>query len=423
MFNRVVVTGYHVILPNINNKSNLKTFLESNNVSYGFNSLMEENKFLCHVGGQISGVDEMLKEVTQEFDMHQAGENTKLSMIAGIKAYLDAGFLVSENTDYELGVMIGSGFNALDYFAEKVVPKVLEKKVKKIGSFAVQNIMNSNATAHLASYVNAGGMTFGVSNACCSGTDTIIEAYHAIKNGRIEKVLTGGVEEGSLYTWSCFDSMYVLNRKFNLEPEKASAPMSTLAAGFVPSAGAACLMIESLDSAKNRGAHIYAEILSGYNNCGAQNNGGSMNFPNSESVQYCIEKTIADAKINANEIDLINGHLTGTKADSLEVANWKSVFDNQGCELPFIQASKSKIGHTLGAAGAVETCFVINQMENEFIHGNVNCEELNPEIANIVNSKKILKQRIDFPLKTVIKSSFGFGDVNSCIILKKFEDE
>ena len=199
--------------------------------------------------------------------------------------------------------------------------------------------------------------------------------------------------------------------------------MSASAAGFIPTGGAGVVVIENLDSALERGAHIYAEILSGSNNCGAQKNRGSMTYPNDEAAQRCVVEAINQSGIKPQDIQLVNGHFTGTKADTIEYKNWVEAFRSFGIDLPIVQASKSLFGHGLGAAGPIEICTVLNQFEKGYIHPNINCEDLHPTIAEYTDGSNLLNQTIEQnELNCAIKASFGFGDVNSCIILKKYNE-
>jgi 3-oxoacyl-(acyl-carrier-protein) synthase len=212
----------------------------------------------------------------------------------------------------------------------------------------------------------------------------------------------------------------VICRKFNDAPEKASRPLSATASGFVPGSGGAILIIEDLETAQERGARIYAEVLGGYVNCGGHRMGGSMTAPNPEGVKRCIQQAIADAGVSPRDIDAINGHLTATYADPVEVKNWALALERTPADFPYINSTKSLIGHSLGAAGAIECVAVILQLHRGFIHPSVNCEDVHPDIAEF--SERIPRECLNVPdLKIIAKAGFGFGDVNSCLIFKKWE--
>ena len=197
--------------------------------------------------------------------------------------------------------------------------------------------------------------------------------------------------------------------------------MSASAAGFVPGSGAGALVLESLDNALKRGAKIYAEVLGGAINSGGQRGDGSMTAPNSEAVQRCITQAVKDAQIDLHEIDVINGHLTATTKDALEVQNWATALNCNGVNFPYINSFKGIFGHCLAAAGSIESVASILQFKEGIIFGNINCEDLNPEIEAIVHHSKIPNKSIAYQPTIIAKASFGFGDVNACAIFKAYK--
>jgi 3-oxoacyl-(acyl-carrier-protein) synthase len=196
--------------------------------------------------------------------------------------------------------------------------------------------------------------------------------------------------------------------------------MSASAAGFVPGSGAGALVIEDLESALARNAKIYCEILGGNLNSGGQRGGGSMTAPNSTAVQKCVKDAISDAGISAEEIDYISGHLTATSKDATEIRNLAESLNRFGKDFPYINSLKSLTGHCLSASASVECVAAVLQLSENFVAQNINCEDLNPEIAAIIDEESIPKKIVEKPLKIAAKVSFGFGDVNGCIIFKKY---
>jgi 3-oxoacyl-(acyl-carrier-protein) synthase len=233
-------------------------------------------------------------------------------------------------------------------------------------------------------------------------------------------MVCGGVEGASVYIWAGFDAMRVLCRGFNDEPEKASRPMSASAAGFIPGSGAGIVVLESLESAEQRGARIHAEVLGGATNCGGHRMGGSMTSPNPESVRRCIRAALEDGGVAPDEIDAISGHLTATGADPREVACWAAALERKPESLPAITSTKSLIGHALGAAGAIEAVAAIQMVRDGFVHASVNCEDVHAEIEPYAAS--IPHETLEAPgLRTMIKAGFGFGDVNAALVLRHCE--
>ena len=215
--------------------------------------------------------------------------------------------------------------------------------------------------------------------------------------------------------------MRVLCRKFNDTPENGSRPMSASACGFVPGAGAGILILESLESARERRAPIYAEILGFHVNSGGQRSGGTMTLPSADGVRRCIQQAMVDAEIQPKDIDAINGHLTATMADPYELQNWTEALGREGDNFPYINATKSMIGHCLGAAGAIETIGAVLQLNAGFLHPSINCEDIHPQLTSY--KRRIVGNTCVVPeINIIAKTSFGFGDVNGCLILKKWTD-
>ena len=273
----------------------------------------------------------------------------------------------------------------------------------------------------MAGLLALGNQVTSNSSACSTGTEAIFDSVMRIRTGLAKRMLAGGSEGSSPYVWSGFDSMRVLSRKFNDQPEAASRPMSASASGFIPGSGAGVLMLEDLESARQRGARIYAEVLGGAVNCGGHRGGGTMTAPNPEGVQRCIRSAISDAGITSQQIDAISGHLTATFSDPGEVKSWFLALEREIDDFPYINAAKSMIGHCLGATGAIESIAVVLQLYKGFLHPSINCEDVHQEIADF--TEKIPRTLMEYPdLKVIIKAGFGFGDVNSCLVFKKWEE-
>ncbi|MEQ9307472.1 MAG: beta-ketoacyl-[acyl-carrier-protein] synthase family protein, partial [Marinoscillum sp.] len=154
---------------------------------------------------------------------------------------------------------------------------------------------------------------------------------------------------------------------------------------------------------------------------GGQHNGGTMTAQNPEAVVDCIQTALSNAGVAASEIDLISGHLTSTRGDPYEIKNWVDALNLSKEAFPFINTPKSMIGHCVAGAGSIETIACILQLSNDYIHENLNLDEIHPEITALVNQDKIPTHRVNKEMKTVIKSNFGFGDLNCCLVLRKFK--
>jgi 3-oxoacyl-(acyl-carrier-protein) synthase len=309
----------------------------------------------------------------------------------------------------------------MDTIGAKVVPLVDAGKVRRLGSTAVEQVMASGISARVSGLLALGNQVTTNSSACSTGTEAVADGALRIRQGLARRMLCGGAEGASEYIWAGFDAMRVLCRTSNDEPEKASRPMSATAAGFVPGAGAGVLLLESLESARERGARIYAEVAGAAVNCGGQRGGGSMTAPNPAGVVRCIRAALADGEVAPGEVDAIDGHLTATGADPAEVASWARALERAPDELPVITATKSLIGHTLGAAGAIESVATVLMLRGGFVHASRNCEDVHPEIAPYAAS--IPHETREMPgLAVAAKAGFGFGDVNACLVFRKWDE-
>lgn len=420
---RVVITGLGVIAPNGNGLAAYTEALKQSRSGIRFFEKLKELNFGCQIGGAPQNLEELKEKFFSEEDRRTMNEVLTLASLAGLECWHHSG-MPDPNEDpsrifEDTGVTVGIGIGGMETIAQTLVPMVNAGRARRMGSTIVENVMASGSSARLGGFLAAGGQVTTNSSACTTGTEAIADAYFKILDGRLNRVVAGGVEGSSLYTWAGFDSMRVLPTGFNDKPEQGSRPLSGTSQGFVPGSGAGLLMLEDLDTALARGATIYAEILGAEINSGGQRNGGSMTAPGAEGVVRCITKAMQRAKIKPTDIDLINGHLTGTFADPQEIGNWQKALGLAPKDFPLIQATKSLIGHGLGAAGGMECVAVVLQLIHGFVHGSLNCEDLHPDL--IAYRDKIPMQTINKEVKIIAKASFGFGDVNGCIIFKKWE--
>ncbi len=425
MKTRVVITGLGIVAPNGHGLEAFEQALRKGESGIRFIPQMKELKLGCNVAGVPQNIDEISKEYFTEEQLFAMNSSIKYAGIAAIDAWRDAGFEVpepdSDTVEHDTGAIIGTGIGGLDTVGEKLVPLTDAGKARRLGSTAVEQIMASGVSAKVGGLLALGNQVTTNSSACSTGTEAIIDAVLRIRSGLAKRMLAGGAEGATPYIWSGFDAMRVLNRTHNDEPEKASRPMSASAAGFVPGSGAGILMLESLESAQERGARIYAEIIGGAINCGGQRQGGSMTAPNPISVQRCIRMALEDAGISGSDIDAINGHLTATFADPHEIRNWSQALERSPEDFPLVNATKSLIGHGLGAAGGLESVACVLQVYKGFVHGSANCEDLHEELQPYAGS--IVQETRETPELTVqAKASFGFGDVNTCVLFRKWQD-
>jgi 3-oxoacyl-(acyl-carrier-protein) synthase len=426
MRKRVVVTGMGVAAPNAHGLDDFEKALREGRSGIRFQPLLEELKFGCQIAGIPENFDEIRKNYFDREKLMSINDNIGYASVSAVDAWTDGGFSIpdgdDETVDWDTGVIAGSGIGGMDTIAQSVVPMVNEGRVRRLGSRIVEQVMNSGTSARIGGLIGAGNKVTSNSSACSTGNEAVIDALWRIRMGLAKRMIAGGSEGASPYIWGGFDAMRVMCRKFNDNPAAGSRPLSASACGFVPGSGGAMLLLEELETALARGARIYAEIIGGAVNSGGQRMGGSMTAPNPEGVKRCIRAAVADAGIDPGRVDAINGHLTATYADPMEVKNWAEALERTPDNFPYINATKSLIGHCLGAAGAIESVASVLQVYRGFVHPSINSDDVHPDIAQY--AAKIPQTCVEFPeLKYLVKAGFGFGDVNSCIIFKKWEEK
>lgn len=422
MKKRVVITGLGIVAPNGVGVPQFTEAIKKGVSGISFYPQLRALNFSCQIGGIPTISEEKKRDYFTELQLKNFNSSGILyGVIAGMDAMRDAGISPSEKNKaplWDLGIVFGTGTSGVDKFREAIY-KLDEGNVRRLGSTTVGQTMASGISAYLGGMIGAGNAVTTNSSACATGTEAILMGYERIASGQANQMLCGSTSDDGPYVWGGFDAMKVITYKHNDTPTEGSRPMSASASGFVPGSGAGALLLESLENAQERGATIYAEVLGGAINSGGQRGEGSMTAPNSEAVQKCIKDALVAAGIAASELDYINGHLTATIKDSVEIANWSEALDRRGADFPYINSLKGMVGHCLAASGSVEAVSAVLQLQQGFVFPNVNCEDLHPEITQRIASERIPRQLIQTPLQTVAKASFGFGDVNACVIFRK----
>lgn len=424
MNNRVVITGMGVVAPNGVGIAGFTQAIKNGFSGIRFFPQLKELNFSCCIGGIPTVPDELKAQYLSPLQLKNLNSPGILyGCIAGIDAWKAAGLPVTENgdADWDSGTVFGTGSSSVEKLRESFY-KVDAGQVKTLGSSTVPQTMASGISAYLGGILGLGNLVTTNSSACCTGTEAILMGFERIQSGKAKRMLVGGCADAGPYIWGGFDAMKVMTYKHNDTPEKASRPMSATASGFVPGSGAGALLLESLESATARKATIYAEVLGGAMNAGGQRGGGTMTAASQEGVQRCIKDAVANAGIQPDAIDLINGHLTATAKDAAEINNWSIALNRKGKAFPYIHALKGMTGHCLGAAGAIESIAAVLGLQEGFIFPSINCEDIHPDIASRIDTEKIVRKLVETnKLQVVAKASFGFGDINCCIIFKKFK--
>ena len=410
-----------VVAPNGVGLNEFETAIRTGQSGIEFHQELADLNFSCQIGGKPEISSEKLKSYFTDLQLRGLKSSGIIyGVIAGTDAWADAGLVkAGEDTpDWDSGIIFGTGILGVDKFRE-AIHLIDAGNTRRLGSTSVIQTMASGISAYLGGILGCGNQVTTNSSACTTGTEALLMGFDRIQAGKAKRMLVGSCSDHGPYVWGGFDAMRILPGNYNENPKETPGPMSASAAGFIPGSGAGALLLEEYSSAKARGAKIYAEVLGGEVNSGGQRSGGSMTAANSQAVQRCIKAALKNCGITADEIDAINGHLTGTSRDPAEIENWILGLNRKKENFPFINSLKGLTGHCLSASGSIECVASVLQLHKNFVFGNVNCEHLHPEISELIAPEKITRKTIETPLNIIAKASFGFGDVNGLVIFKK----
>lgn len=432
---RVVITGVGVVAPNALGIEAFRAALKAGRSGITWHESLRELNFACQIGGVPPITEEEILQVLPFPLYNKLSESMVYAALAAVECARSSGESIDPKNgymdlpvDWATGAVIGCGMGGgMDVVLDEVSPVLAVAKdavagrgALPLGCHAVQRIMGSGVSVTVGRLLALGAQVTTNSSACTTGTEAIFEGYKHILLGFADSMYVGGAEGSHVAIWGGFDAMRdVLCSRFNEMPQAGSRPMSATASGFVPGSGAGVLRLEVLEHALERGAPILCELDSAFCNSGGQRDGGSMTFPNPDGVVRCIRRVLETSSVAAEEISLVNGHLTSTMADPMEISKWMEALRLPPERFPLIQSTKSMIGHGLGAAGAMEAVAVVDQLSNGYVHPSINCEDVHPGIEPIAGS--IPHEALERELYAVIKASFGFGDVNGCLLFKRYE--
>ena len=307
----------------------------------------------------------------------------------------------------DVGILYGN-----DSTAKAVVEStdiIREKKdTALVGSGAIFKAMNSTVTMNLSTIFKLKGVNFTISAACASGSHSLGVGYMMIKNGLQDAVICGGAQEINKYATASFDGLGVFSPNEE-NPTQASRPFDKNRDGLIPSGGAATLILESYESAIERGAPILAELV-GY---GFSSNGGHISTPNVDGPSKAMRKALDQAGVKPSEVDYVNAHATSTPVGDANEA--KAIFEVFGENGPLVSSTKSMTGHECWMAGASEVVYSVLMMQNSFVAPNINITELDEDAAKLNLAKETVNKKID----VFLSNSFGFGGTNSALVVKK----
>lgn len=401
---RAVITGIGVVSSIGNNKQEVLESLKAGKSGIAFNQEFADYNLRSNVSGKI---DIDVKEHVDRKAMRFMGDAAAYSYISMKQAIEDAGLSDEQVSNERTGLLVGSGGGSSKWQVE-AADILREKGVKRVGPYMVPRTTASTTSACLATPFKIKGVNYSISSACATSAHCIGHAVEQIQLGKQDVIFAGGGEELHWTLAMEFDAMGALSTKYNETPEKASRTYDANRDGFVISAGGGIVVVEELEHALARGAHIYAEIV-GY---GATSDGYDMVAPSGEGAVRCMRQAMQGVDA---PIDYLNTHGTSTPVgDVKELGAIQEVF---GGNSPLISATKSLTGHALGAAGVHEAIFSILMMENDFVAPSINVEELDEQAQGL----NIVTERRDAQLNTVMSNSFGFGGTNATLVMSKYK--
>ena len=351
-----------------------------------------------------------LKELLGRRERISMGEESEYAYMATLEAMATARIDADYLKTHEVGILYGN-----DSVAESVIltnDRIREKQdTTLVGSGAVFRTMNSTVTMNLSTLFALRGVNMTISAACASGSHAVGLGYLLLQSGMQEMILCGGAQETNKYSMGSFDGLGVFSMREDT-PEQASRPFDASRDGLVPSGGAATLVLETYESAQRRGAPILAEVV-GY---GFSSNGGHISTPNVEGPAQAMARALANASMQASQIDYINAHATSTSIGDANEA--KAIHQIFGSQTP-VSSTKSMTGHECWMAGASEIIYSILMMQHDFIAPNINIERLDEDSQKL----NIITHTQERPIRAFLSNSFGFGGTNSALVVKSVLSE
>lgn len=410
---RVVITGLGAVTPLGLSVDALWRNLTTGHSGIRPMTLCDPSEYACKISGEVPGFDPA--KFLSPKDSRRMARFSQLAVAASNMAIEDAG-LDLENTNRDLlGVYLGNGNGSLPTI-ESEMRVLMNRGGMRITPFFFPMMLPNMAAAAVSRIIGAKGYNSTVSTACAASTQAIGEAVEVIRRGRANVMIAGGAEASiSQLGLAAFSVMHALSAS-NDEPTKASRPFDARRDGFVPSEGAGILVLESMEHAIDRGARILAEII-GY---GVSADAYHPVQPDEDGTgaSKAMKWAIHDAHIELNEVDYINAHGTSTSLNDIsETRAIKHAFGDLAYKVP-VSSTKSMLGHTLGAAGGIESIVCVKTILESLIHPTINYEFPDPECDLDYVPNEARKKNVHVALS----NSFGFGGQNACLVFSNFTE-
>lgn len=365
----------------------------------------------CQIAAEVKDFDPLTwidKKEIRKMDLF-----VQYALAAGLLAAEDAHLKVSDGRQNRVGVLVGTGMGGIPMLVEQH-SVLLEKGPDRVSPFFIPGIIPNMASGRISMQLGAKGPNSCVSTACATGNHAIGDSFHIIQRGEADIMLAGGTE--AVIAPLCvagFSSCKALSRR-NDEPQRASRPFDKKRDGFVMGEGAAVLVLEALDNALDRGAKIYAEVI-GYGMSGDAYH-VTAPAPEGEGAAQSMQEALRDAGVSPQEVDYINAHGTSTPYnDANETLAIKRVFGEHAYRLA-VSSIKSMVGHTLGAAGAIEAAATVLSLKHRVVPPTINYEYPDPEcdLDYVPNTAR------ELPIQVALNNSFGFGGTNATTVFRHY---
>ncbi|MBN1394532.1 MAG: beta-ketoacyl-ACP synthase II [Pirellulales bacterium] len=371
------------------------------------------SNYRVRIGGEIR--DWSVEGYIEAKDTKRFDRFVQFAQVAGVNAVADSGIDFSKDVPWRCGVVIGSGIGGLETI-EIQHERLLGKGPSKVSAFTIPKLIGNAASAQLAIQYGLRGPNQVVVTACASATNAIGDAYKLIRDDEVDVMITGGSEAALTHIGlSAFAAMRALSER-NDDPQHASRPFDRDRDGFILSEGAGMLVLEELEHAKARGAHVHGEIY-GY---GVSCDAGHITAPdkNGTAASYAMSRAIKDAGLTPEDIDYINAHGTSTPLnDAAETNAIKTVFGDHARKVS-ISSTKSQLGHLLGASGGVELILSLLAIRDGVVPPTINYETPDPECDLDYTPNQPKQQDIS----AAMSNSFGFGGHNGVLVFGKLRN-
>lgn len=408
---RVVVTGMGLVSPvGIGIEENWSNLI-SGKSGIGPITRFDSSGFATHIAGEVKNFHP--EDFISKKELRKMDPFLKFALVAAHYAMEDAKLKVEPEISSRVGVVMGCGLGGL-FTIEESHKLILESGPKKVSPFFIPMIISNMAPGLISIYHGAKGPNLSLQTACAAGTHAIGQAYHLIRDGSAEAMITGGVESTvTVLAVAGFNAMRALSTR-NDDPEHASRPFDKERDGFILSEGSGILILEDLDFARARGARIYAEII-GFGVSGDAYHVAAP-APDGEGAARCMQMALDDAGIKPLDVQYINAHGTSTDLnDKYETQAIKTVFGDHAYKMA-ISSTKSMTGHLLGAAGGVEAAYTILTIYNQLMPPTINYEFPDPDcdldyVPNVARKAQI---------EVALSNSFGFGGTNGTLVFRRW---